>query len=295
MVADEFREYLTYEKRFSVHTVEAYIKDITQFSGYLDDLGIEFLYSVNPQQVRLWVVSLVEDKYESSSLHRKLSSLNTFYKFSIKKGYTTVNPAKGIQLPKQPSRLPKYIEQSNIENLFEHLETNEGDFVSYRNKVVFEILYATGIRRQELLNLKWKDIDTILKQIKILGKGNKERIVPISNELIQLLLSYKNVCNTHFENFDNWGFVILTDKGEMAYPILIYRIVHNRLKEAEIKTQKSPHVLRHTFATHLSNQGAPLNDIKELLGHASLASTQVYTHNSIEKLKEIFKHSHPKA
>ncbi|MCO5231266.1 MAG: tyrosine-type recombinase/integrase [Chitinophagales bacterium] len=295
MVVEEFREYLAYEKRFSVHTTEAYIKDITQFTSYINDLGIEFLYAVSSQQIRLWVVHLVENNYQASSLHRKLSSLNTFYKFSIRKGYTTINPAKGIQLPKLPSRLPKYVEQKNIENFLNHMQTNEDDFVSIRNKVVIEILYATGIRRQELLNLKWKDIDENLKQVKILGKGNKERIVPISNELIQLLLTYKITCKKHFENFDSWGQLILSDNGGKAYPVLIYRIVHSTLKEAEVKTQKSPHVLRHTFATHLSNQGAPLNDIKELLGHASLASTQVYTHNSIEKLKEIFKHSHPKA
>ncbi|HUH75225.1 MAG TPA: tyrosine-type recombinase/integrase [Chitinophagales bacterium] len=296
MVIEDFKEYLIYEKRFSNHTVEAYLKDIAQFSNFLNDLGIEHIYLVQTQHVRLWVVDMVENHLKSSSIHRKLSSINTFYKFSLRKGKTTLNPAKGIQLPKIPQRLPKYIEQASVQKLFENLETNQEDFVSFRDRIVFEILYATGIRRQELILLKWKDIDMSLNQIRVLGKGGKDRFIPISEEFIKLLQSYLKICKKDFDISDVLeGNVILTVRGEKAYPELIYRIVHQKLKEIEIKTQKSPHVLRHTFATHLSNKGAPLNDIKALLGHASLASTQVYTHNSIEQLKEIFKHSHPKA
>ena len=296
MVIEDFKEYLIYEKRFSSHTVEAYLKDIAQFSNFIKDLGIEHIYFVQTQHVRLWVVDMVESHLKSTSIHRKLSSINTFYKFSLRKGKTKLNPAKGIQLPKIPQRLPKYIEQASIQKLFDDLNTNQEDFVSFRDRIVFEILYATGIRRQELLQLKWKDLDMSLNQIRVLGKGGKDRFIPISESLIKLLQSYLKICKKDFEmNGTLEERVILTVQGKKAYPELIYRIVHQKLKELEIKTQKSPHVLRHTFATHLSNKGAPLNDIKALLGHASLASTQVYTHNSIEQLKEIFKHSHPKA
>lgn len=292
---EEFKDYLIYEKRFSVHTVEAYLKDIAQFSDYLKDLGIEHIFFVQTAHVRLWVVSLVEQGISPSSVHRKLSSLNTFYKFSQKKGKLSANPAKGLQLPKIPQRLPKYIEQKSVQKLFDHLQTNEDDFASYRDRIIFELFYATGIRRQELITLKWGDVDFSLQQIKIFGKGGKERFVPVSTDLIQLLQTYFKISQSTFDTFRSDGSVILSNKGGNAYPEMVYRIVNQKLREIEVKTQKSPHVLRHSFATHLSNEGAPLNDIKELLGHASLASTQVYTHNSIEQLKEIFKRSHPKA
>ncbi len=295
MMIKDFKDYLIYEKRFSDHTVEAYLKDIAQFSDYLIDLGIEHIFFAQVQHVRLWVVSLVEKGIKSSSVHRKLSSLNTFYKFSQKKGKLVANPAKGVQLPKIPQRLPKYMEQKSVQKLFDHLQTKGEDFVSYRDRVVFELFYATGIRRRELITLKWVDVDFSLKQIKIFGKGGKERFIPVSTELIILLQTYSKICQNKFDTFQPEGAVILSNRGQKAYPELIYRIVHEELKYIDVKTQKSPHVLRHSFATHMSNEGAPLNDIKELLGHASLASTQVYTHNSIEKLKEIFKHSHPKA
>lgn len=295
MMIKEFKDYLIYEKRFSVHTVEAYLKDIAQFSDYLTDLGVEHLFFVQTAHVRLWVVSLVEQGIKSSSVHRKLSSLNTFYRFSQKKGKLSANPAKGVQLPKIPQRLPKYIEQKSIHKLFDHLQTNEEDFASYRDRVIFELFYATGVRRQELITLKWGDVDFSLQQIKIFGKGGKERFVPVSTDLIQLLRTYFKISQNTFDTFRPDGFVILSNKGGNAYPEMVYRIVNQKLRVIEVKTQKSPHVLRHSFATHLSNEGAPLNDIKELLGHASLASTQVYTHNSIEQLKEIFKRSHPKA
>lgn len=295
MIVKDFKDYLIYEKRFSVHTVEAYLKDIAQFSDYIVDLGIEHFFLVQTQHVRLWIVSLVEQGMKPSSIRRKLSSLNTLYKYAQKKGKLSANPAKGVILPKIPQRLPKYLEQKSITHLFEHLQTNEEDFVSYRDRVIFELFYATGIRRQELITLKWADVNNSLYQIKIFGKGGKERFVPVSDELIQLLKTYLKICKRSFDTFQPEGSVILSNTGQKAYPELIYRIVNEKLREIEVKTQKSPHVLRHSFATHLSNAGAPLNDVKELLGHASLASTQVYTHNSIEKLKEIFKRSHPKA
>ena len=296
MMVEEFRDYLTYERRYSTHTVEAYLKDIAQFSDYFqNDLGIEHFYLAQSQHVRLWIVNLVENSVKPSSLHRKLSSLNTYYKFLLKKGKIQSNPAKGIQLPKIPQRLPKYLNKKSVEDLFEKLDESGNHFEEKRDQLIFELFYDTGIRRQELIDLTWRDVDYSLGRIKIFGKGGKERFVPISSYLQELLLNYCEICRKTFEVFEPNGYIILSNKGHQSYPEMIYRIVNKNLKMAQVKTQKSPHVLRHTFATHLSNEGAPLNDIKELLGHASLASTQVYTHNSIEKLKEIFKHSHPKA
>jgi len=295
MIGKGFQEYLTYEKRFSKHTVEAYLNDLAQFSGYLNDLEIEHYYFVTTQTVRSWVVSLVEQGLSPSTLHRKMSSVNTFYKYLLKKGEVNTNPIKGIQLPKLPQRLPKFIEQKDIEELMSNLEADSKSFASLRDRLVFELFYATGIRRQELIALSWTDVDFSSQQLKIFGKGGKERNVPIGKALIELLQEYHQVCQKAWSAFNDKGRVILTDKGKPAYPSLIYRIVNSGLKSVNVKTQKSPHALRHTFATHLLNEGAPLNDIKELLGHASLASTQIYTHNSIEKLKQVFKRSHPKA
>lgn len=295
MIVEEFKDYLIYEKRFSVHTAEAYLKDIAQFSDFIQSLGVEHIFFVQIQHVRLWVVDLVELKIKSSSIHRKISALNTFYKFAQKKGKISSNPAKGIQLPKLPQRLPKYIEQHQIAQVFENMQIDDNDLEHWRNRLVMELFYNTGMRRQELIQLKWSDIHFGRSQIKIFGKGGKERLVPIHHDLIEILQTYHKICKDTFDISNTDSFVILTHQGQQAYPELIYRIVRKKLEEVQVKTQKSPHVLRHSFATHMSNEGAPLNDIKELLGHASLASTQVYTHNSIEQLKEIFKRSHPKA
>jgi len=295
MITEKFKEYLKHEKRYSAHTVEAYLKDIAQFTGFINDLGIEHLFFVQTPHVRLWVVHLVEQGCREASVHRKISSLNTFYKFSIRKELHSTNPAKGISLPKIAQRLPKYLEQSQVARLFAAAEQNMQDFPALRDRVVLELLYNTGMRRQELVNLTWKDIDLQQLHIRILGKGNKERMVPISHDLKQLLQDYKKTLREQHPYLSAEEAVIVTNSGQKAYPELIYRIAKEKMGEISTQTQKSPHVLRHSFATHMSNNGAPLNDIKELLGHSSLASTQVYTHNSIEQLKEIFKIAHPKA
>lgn len=292
MIKNKFKEYLKYEKRYSQHTVEAYVKDIAQFSSFIESLGIEHLFLVDNAHVRLWIVELVEQKNKASSMHRKLSSLNTYYKYLLKRNEVKSNPAKGVQLPKRPQRLPKFIEHSPIQQILDKEEKQE-TFQSRRDKLVVELLYNTGIRRQELITLQWKDIDEASKRIRVWGKGNKERWIPISSKLLANLSQYREKVESDFGEVPS--AVILTNKGKVAYPGLIYRIVNRELKGQGVQTQKSPHVIRHTFATHLLNEGAPLNDIKELLGHASLASTQIYTHNSIEKLKEVFKRSHPKA
>jgi integrase/recombinase XerC len=294
-MTENFIQYLRFEKRYAEHTVEAYRNDIAQFSGFLEGLGIEHLFFVKTSQVRLWLVELSENGASPSTLRRKASSLNTYYKFAIRKGIASINPAKGISLPKLPKRLPTYIEEPRLHKMMEQVESFSTEFPGVRDQLIIEILYSTGIRRQELLNLKWSDVNEAAMSIKVLGKGNKERLVPISERLLQLLRFYRSVYRQFFEGQQMPEQIILTNKGTTAYPELVYHSVRKYLSLCSTQNKKSPHVLRHSFATHMSNHGAPLNDIKELLGHASLASTQVYTHNTIEQLKEVYKIAHPKA
>ncbi|MCO5247602.1 MAG: tyrosine-type recombinase/integrase [Chitinophagales bacterium] len=291
----DFEEYLIYEKRFSAHTVKAYLSDISQFSDFIKEREIENFYLVHSKDVRRWIVELVENDIKSSSIHRKLSAVKTFYRLAIHKGLVKTNPAKNVYTPKLPQRLPKYIDSNTIENVLKDVEPKDNSFSRCRDWIVIEVLYDLGLRRQELVNLKWEDIDQSLMQIRIFGKGGKERVVPMGSRLKNALDTYADIVANTFGVASKNSPVILTDKGVKTYPELIYRIVRENLKNGGVKIQKSPHVLRHTFATHMANNGAPLNDVKELLGHASLASTQIYTHNTIEKLKEIFKNSHPKA
>jgi integrase/recombinase XerC len=241
------------------------------------------------------VVHLVESGANPVTLRRKLSALNTYYKYAIRKGFCRSNPAKGISLPKVPVRLPKFVEQSKLLNHLSNNDAFDSSFPGIRDKLIIEMLYATGMRRNELLQLKWSDISYSSGQLRIFGKGGKERIVPISKHLISQLEEYKKLAIIHLNTNELPERIILTDQGKPAYPELIYKTVKKHLSLCSTQEKKSPHVLRHSFATHLSNNGAPLNDIKELLGHASLASTQVYTHNTIEQLKEVYKIAHPKA
>jgi integrase/recombinase XerC len=294
-MAENFIQYLRFEKRYAEHTVQAYQADIAQFTSFLKDLGIEQLFFIKTPQVRLWVVSLMECACSPASIRRKLSALNTYYKFAIRKGLTEHNPAKGISLPKLPSRLPKYIEEHQLDLLMKSSSAFSDDFSGQRDRMIIEVLYSTGIRRQELVNLRWPDVNEASMTMKVLGKGNKERIIPISRALLEQLHVYKSLCSDTFQGHELPDRIILSNKGTAAYPELVYKTVKKHLSLCSTQEKKSPHVLRHSFATHMSNHGAPLNDIKELLGHASLASTQVYTHNTIEQLKEVYKIAHPKA
>lgn len=295
MVAENFIEYLRYEKRYAQNTLTAYQNDLEQFASFIAGLGIENTLKVTPSVIRLWVVYLVESGSHPVTLRRKLSALNTYYRFAIKKGWCKVNPAKGITLPKVPARLPKFVDQNRLVGYLTNEQAFDHSFSGIRDKLIMELLYATGMRRNELLQLSWSDIDLSARHIRILGKGGKERIIPVSQSLLLLLEEYKRNAMATFNQDILPSRIILTDQGKPAYPELIYRTVKKHLSLCSTQEKKSPHVLRHSFATHLSNNGAPLNDIKELLGHASLASTQVYTHNTIEQLKEVYKIAHPKA
>ena len=294
-----FVDYLRYEKRYSIKTVESYQRDILQFFLFIKtEFDCTEPLTIRHNQIRAYVVQLVENKQQPASIKRKISALKSYYKYQQKKGNITTNPAEKITTPKIPERLPKFIEQKNINQLFETPEnyfTKNNPYDNIQEKLIIDLLYSTGIRRQELMNLQWKDMQFLEGKIKVTGKGNKQRYIPIGADLLQNLQTFKHTQQTELITNTNEPYVFLTKDGKQLYPNYVYRIVKMHLGNCSTAEKKSPHVLRHSFATHMSNNGAKLSDIKELLGHASLASTQVYTHNSIEQLKEIYKIAHPKA
>lgn len=293
MFIERFIRYLQFEKRFSPHTVTAYQKDLDQFSDFLVYAGSESL-TITHQQVRSWMVELMEQGNEARTINRKISSLRSYYKFLQREALIENNPMTYIRAPKIPKRLPVVITEQKMDILLDGGNVFSDDFPGLRDRLVIELLYGTGIRLAELVNLNDKDINIYEQQIKVLGKRNKERIIPINSSLTKLIGDYKH--QKLSENFDNKASsLIVTNEGKDAYPKFIYRIVRSVLSVISTHDKKSPHILRHSFATSLLNRGADLNAIKELLGHSSLAATQVYTHNSVEKLKSIYKQAHPKA
>jgi integrase/recombinase XerC len=296
-MTEAFLNYLKFEKRYSSKTVESYKTDILQFFHFIKmEFELEDALQVKNNQVRAFVVQLVNDKRKPTSIKRKISALKSFYKYHQKIGKLKTNPADKINSPKIPERLPKFVEQQKINNLFEEPEKYFKDtFEGMQEKLLIDVLYSTGMRRQELINLQWSDINFSSNQVKVTGKGNKQRLIPIGNELVNSLRIFQNTQINQLKNIPKAAYVFLTKDGNQLYPNYVYRTVKLHIGHCSTAEKKSPHVLRHSFATHMSNNGAKLNDIKELLGHASLASTQVYTHNTIEQLKEIYKLSHPKA
>ena len=293
MALINYLQYLESEKRTSPHTITAYKADIESFQSFLEE---EFdqpeLIAATPQMLRSWMASLIETSIVSRSVNRKLSSLRGFYKFEIKDGNLDKNPCKHILGPKMSKRLPSFVEEKAINNLNILVKENENTFEQSRDFLIFEILYATGMRQAELLGLKHTDIDVTQNQVRVLGKRNKERLIPVSDNLIALIIEFQNLKSNLGLNSD---FIIITNSGKKAYPKLIYRSINSTLSTITTMDKKSPHVLRHTFATHVLNNGADLNAVKELLGHANLSATQIYTHNTFEKLKNIYKQAHPRA
>lgn len=293
-MVNSFLDYLTVEKRYSAHTILAYKKDIEQFHSFLHNTyDISDALTANHLMVRSWVLELMEKGLEAKSVNRKLATLRTFYKFLLRNGKLEINPMLKVRAPKLRKKLPVFVEEANMIKLLDYLEFSS-DFAGLRDRVVLELLYGTGIRLSELIDLKDNSINWFEGVVKVRGKGNKERIIPIPQGVLTVLKEYfdskttQNLCNNDL-NF------IVTNKGEGVYPVFIYRLVKNYLNHVSTVEKKSPHVLRHTFATHLLNKGADLNAIKDLLGHTSLAATQVYTHNSIDQLKKIFDQAHPKS
>lgn len=284
----EFLDYLKFERRYSLLTITSYHKDLEQFVVFCNKNISVNINELKPKQIRLWLLQLVEEKNKATTIKRKLSAIKSYYRFLQKRGLIQSNPAQQLSAPKIEERLPVFVEQNHLNNLFVDIEDSN---ISSQDFLILELLYATGMRRQELIDLRWKDVNFHEKQIVITGKGNKQRQVPVSNDTINKLRNLQEEQNATTPSV----FIFCTKDGGKLYPNYVYRLVKLYLTPYTSVAKKSPHILRHSFATHLSNNGAPLNDIKELLGHASLASTQVYTHNTIEQLKEIYKIAHPKA
>lgn len=292
-ITDSFLSYLQFEKRYSEHTVISYKNDLSQFVQYLNThFEMDDLIGVKHIHIRSWVVWMMENGLSPRSINRKLSTLKSFYKFSKRKGLLKINPTNKIIGPKVGKRLPKFVQEESMQQLLDH-DQFLNQFSLQRDLLLLSLLYQTGIRRAELINIKDKDVNLAAKTLKVLGKGNKERIIPVQNEIIKLFQNYLFLRNSTFKELGQ--FLLVTDKGKKMYPKFVYNKVKSYLSKITTLEQKSPHVLRHSFATHLSNNGAELNAIKSLLGHSSLAATQIYTHNTIEKLKKVFLKAHPRA
>jgi integrase/recombinase XerC len=292
-LVDFFLSYLQNEKRLSSHTVLAYKTDLQQFQVFMNSVSPDFeIPAAQHKDIRAWVVQLSENEIDNRSINRKIASLRAFYKFLQVKKKIEVNPVSLIKSLKTAKRLPVYVEEKPMENLFE-LVSFTSDFVGLRDKLLIEMLYGTGIRLSELINIKVADVDIFGKKITVLGKRNKYRVIPLHKTLLDLIQKYLSLQKEQFHS--EHDFLLLTDKHEQLYRVFVQRKVKYYLELVTTITKKSPHVLRHSFATHLLNRGADLNAIKELLGHSNLAATQIYTHNSISQLKEIYKKAHPKA
>ncbi|MFS4482070.1 tyrosine-type recombinase/integrase [Hyunsoonleella sp. 2307UL5-6] len=294
MTFKAFTDYLLLEKNYSKLTVKAYQSDIESFQNFITNhYKSKSITNVNYPQIRTWIVSLVETGLTNRTINRKISSLNTYYKFLLKVGDISQNPlskhralktSKKVQIPFSEQEIKTVLDDLNFDNSFEGL----------RNKLIIELFYSTGIRRIELVELKTSSIDIFAKTVKVLGKRNKERIVPLLNSVKETLKKYLEARNNLTIITDS-GHLLLTKKGVKIYETLVYRIINDYFSQASAKVKKSPHILRHSFATHLLNQGADLNAVKELLGHTSLAATQVYTHNSITELKKVHLKAHPRS
>lgn len=287
-----FLDYLKFEKRYSQHTLLSYQNDLEQFFAYLiSQFEAPALDRITPMYIRSWLAEMKEEGISAKSINRKISSLKSFFKYQMKTGVLEDTPMTTVVAPKISKRLPVFVEQKDMATLFDHVEFTD-DWKGRTERLVMQLFYSTGMRLSELIQLKESQLDASQSQVKVLGKGNKERIIPISKELISDLLTYISEKPMRIEGV---SMVFVTEKGKQLQPRSVYAFVKEKLALVTTIQKKSPHILRHSFATHLMNNGADLNAVKELLGHSSLAATQVYTHNTIEKLKEVFKKAHPKA
>ena len=290
----EYLDFLKFEKRYSQHTLIAYENDLLSFADYLTvSSGLEGLQEITSSFIRSWLAQMKEVKMTARSINRKISSLKSFFKYLLRNGVIQKSPMAQVISPKTSSRLPVFVKEEDALEIIQTLQVAAEDWKSLNAKLIVTIFYATGMRLSELIQLKESQLDLGRGQIKVLGKGNKERVIPITNEVIGMIKEYVSLKKKQFD--DPPEFVLITEKGKKLYPKYAWQIVNKILGESTSLDKKSPHVLRHSFATHLMNNGADLNAVKELLGHSSLAATQVYTHNTIEKLKEVYKKAHPKA
>jgi len=295
-VTESFLTYLQFEKRCSNHTVSAYKSDLDQFVSYLKSQ----YETINPEhadhnQIRSWIVTLIEDGISNRSIKRKLASLNSFYKHLKRTKQITVNPLQKVISPKFSTQLPSFIKSNEMEMLLTQYDFG-ADFEAARDKLIIELLYSTGIRRSELVSIKMSDIDLNSDVIKVIGKGNKQRLVPVSRHTKTLFSTYLPLRESVLTESDEQSvFLFITSRGKHIYPELVYRTVTKHLNYVSTNSKKNPHILRHSFATSLLNNGADINAIKEMLGHSNLQATQIYTHNTNENLKSIYKQAHPRA
>jgi len=288
----DFLQFLRFEKRYSPHTLLAYQKDLEQFDSYiLKEYSFNDLKLIGHFHIRGWLAGMKEGKQTARTINRKISSLNSYYKYLLRLGHVEKNPVRMLHSQKLPERLPTYLKEKETEHLLGELQFEAG-FKGFTERLICELLYSTGMRRNELQQLKEKDVEWGLNQLRILGKGNKERLVPMSTMLLDDIRDYLQE-KRELEVYNDI-YLLNTESGTPLYAVYIYRVVKKYLAETTTLQKKSPHILRHTFATHLLNNGANIQSIKELLGHSSLASTQIYTHNNIDKLKEIHRQNHPR-
>jgi integrase/recombinase XerC len=291
---ESFLQYLKIEKRYSQHTVRSYLNDLDQFYAFLTSLELpEDPIPVSSGDIRSWIVSMLENKYSTVSVHRKISCLRVFYRYLRKEGVIKNDPLEKIVLPKRKKTIPVFVEEEALTNLLDNYSFGDG-FAGIRNRTIIELLYTTGMRRSELIGLRDNDLDLAEGSLKVTGKRNKQRIIPLVRPFIQRIDEYIKIRNENVETLNN-GWFFITDKGNKLYDKYVYNIVNSYLAMVTTIEKKSPHILRHTFATHMLNHGADLNSIKELLGHANLSATQIYTHNTFEKLKKVYKQAHPRA
>jgi integrase/recombinase XerC len=290
-----FLNYIEFEKQYSPHTCLAYKTDLEQFEDFLVD------YCQFPQteqatyhEIRAWVVHLDSQKIEARSINRKIATLKAFFKFLLKQGSIEVNPTKRLKLLKTPTLSPNFVEEEKMLRLLDNYPF-ENTFEGKRAQMVLELLYGTGIRLAELLALAHKDIDLYNSHIRVTGKGDKQRIIPVMRPLLALIGEYEQLKQEKFGAYLPTEQLLISNTGKPAYPLLVYNTVRDHLAWATTQDKRSPHTLRHTFATHLLNKGADINAIKDLLGHTSLQATQIYAHNSLERLREVFAQAHPKA
>ena len=290
---ETFYKYLEFERRSSNHTLTSYKTDLDQFKKFYNNLSnSEEIANADKRSIRSWIIDLSLNNNSKKTINRKIASLKSYYKFLIKRGIIRNNPTNNIKSLKTDQNIPKFLKENDLATVFDNLRA-ENNLKKIRDILILEILYGTGIRISELINLKTKNINKDKREIKVLGKRGMERIIPLHDSLFTQIINY--ISRKEKSKITDREFLFCTEKGEKIYPMLISRVVKKNLSKLIQSEKYNPHLLRHTFATHILNKGADLSSIKELLGHKSLAATQVYTHNSIEKLKETFNKAHPKA